>query len=83
MPLITKSQAIRLGLPNPSLQTVLVPRINSLTESRKWLKKHGFLYQNHRTTTNFRRFIQSYDIKDASFYVKKLPNGVELVFQKY
>ena len=83
MPLITKSQAELMQLPNPSLQTAEVPKSFSLKDARQWLKDNGFLYQNYRSTTNFRRFIQSYDVKGASFYSKKLPNGVVLVFQKW
>ena len=83
MPLITQSQAELMKLPNPSLQTVEVPKSFSLREARDWLKKHGFLYQNYRSTTNFKRFIQAYDVKGASFYSKKLPNGVVLVFQNW
>lgn len=83
MPLITKAQAKLMGLPNPSLQTIEVPKNYTLQDSRDWLKKHGYLYQNYRTTTNFRRFIQAYDVKGASFYSKKLPNGVVLVFQEF
>lgn len=83
MPLISKAQAKLMGLPNPSLQTIEVPKGYTLQESRDWLKTHGYLYQNYRTTTNFRRFIQAYDVKGASFYSKKLPNGVILVFQEF
>lgn len=83
MPLITKAQAKLMGLPNPSLQTIEIPKEFSLKESRDWLKKHGYLYQNYRTTTNFRRFIQAYDVKNASFYSKKLNNGIVLVFQQF
>jgi len=83
MPLITKAKAREMGLLNPSLQTIEIPRTFSLKESRQWLKEHGFLYQTHRNTTNFRRFIQAYDVKDAEFYSKKFPNGIVFVFQKF
>ena len=83
MPLITKAQANLMGLPNQSLQTIEMPKTYTLKESRDWLKKHGYLYQNHRQTKNFRRFIQAYDVKDATFYSKKLPNGAVLVFQEW
>ena len=84
MPLITKSKARQMGISNPSLQTIELPRDSfTLKEAREWLRHHGHLWQYHRNTTNFRRFAQTYDIKDAEFYSKKLPNGVVMVWQRY
>ena len=83
MPLITKAQAQQMGIMNPSLQTIEIPRTWTLADSRAWLKKHGYLWQYHRNTTNFRRFAQLYDVKGADFYSKKLPNDIVMVFQKY
>lgn len=83
MPLITKSKARKFGIRTTSLQTIEIPRTMSLATSREWLRKHGYLWQYHRNTTNFRRFAQTYDIEGAEFYSKKLPNGIVLVFQKY
>lgn len=83
MPLITKAKAKEMGIMNPSLQTIEIPKNISLKDSRQWLKDHGYLWQYHRNTTNFRRFAQTYDIKGAEFYSKKLPNGVVMVWQKY
>jgi hypothetical protein len=83
MPLITKAKAKQMGISHKSLQTIEIPKTISLKDSRDWLKKHGYLWQYHRLTTNFRRFAQTYDIKDATFYSKKLPNGFVLVFQEY
>lgn len=83
MPLITKIKARQMGIMNPSLQTIEIPKSFSLKDSRDWLKSKGYLWQYHRNTTNFRRFAQTYDIKDAEFYSKKLPNGVVMVWQRY
>jgi hypothetical protein len=83
MPLITKAQARQMGISNPSLQTIEIPRDWTLKKSRDWLKSHGYLWQYHRLTTNFRRFAQTYDIEDAEFYSKKLPNDIVMVWQKY
>lgn len=83
MPLITKSKAHEMGIRNKSLQTIEIPRSFTLKESRDWLKKHGYLWQYHRNTTNFRRFAQTYDIAGADFYSKKLPNGIVMVWQSY
>lgn len=83
MPLISKAQARQMGIRNPSLQTIEIPKDWSLSESRSWLQQHGYLWMYHRLTTNFRRFAQTYDIEDAEFYSKKLPNGIVMVWQKY
>jgi hypothetical protein len=50
MPLITKSKAREMGIRNPSLQTIEIPKTFSLKESREWLRKHGYLWQYHRLT---------------------------------
>lgn len=84
MPIISKSEARKKGIPSNTIQTVELPKDKfTLKQAREWLKKNGYAYQYHRLTTNFRRFMQTPDIKDADFYSKKLPNGVVLVFQKY
>ena len=72
-----------MGIRNPSLQTIEIPKEISLKDSRNWLRKHGYLWQYHRLTTNMRKFAQTYDIAGAEFYSKKLPNGIVLVFQRY
>lgn len=83
MPQITKSEAHQMGLPKKTIQTVLIPKNVSLANSRKWLKDHGYAWRYHRNTTNFRRFMQTPDIKNASYYTISLPNGIELVYQEY
>lgn len=55
----------------------------SLAEAREWLRAHGYLWQSHRSTAHFRRFIQAYDVRGASFRSKKLPNGAVLVWQRW
>lgn len=83
MLLITKEQAIKFGLRNPSLQTIEIPKTWSLNDSRQWLKNHGYLWQYYRTTKNMRRFAQTYDIAQSHFYSIKLSNGIVMVYQKY
>ena len=84
MPLITKSKARQMGISNPSLQTIELPRDSfTLKEAREWLRHHGHLWQYHRNTTNFRRFAQVNPIKKATYYSKILPNGIILVMQEY
>ena len=83
MPLITKQQAIRSGIPRKTLQTILISRDYSLSESKKWLKAHNYANSYYRTTANFRRFMQVFPIQGATYHSVKLPNGVELVYQQY
>ena len=83
MPLITKAKAQEMGISRKSLQTIEIPKAFTLKDSREWLKKHGYLWQYHRLTKNFRRFAQTYDIEGAKFYSKKLPNEVVMVWQEY
>lgn len=72
MPLITKYQARKMGIRNPSLQTIQIPDTWSVSESKRWLQRHGYLWQYYRTTANFRRFAQTYDIDGATYYSKKI-----------
>jgi len=84
MPVITKSEARKKGIPLSTLQTIQVPKDTfTLKQAREWLKKNGYAYHYHRLTSNYRRFMQTPDIKDASYYAKTLPNGIILTFQKY
>lgn len=83
MPRISKTTARIFNIPSDSLQTVLIPISVSLADSRKWLKEYDLNYNKHRKTVNFHRFMQVNPIIGAQFYTKTLPNGFELVFQKY
>ena len=83
MPRISKLAARVFKIPKNSLQTVLIKDDVSLDDAKAWLKEHGLNYGKHRRTKNFWRFIQVNPINGAEFYSKVLPNGVELVFQKY
>ena len=83
MPAITKQEAERYGIPRSSIQTIQIPLSFSLKKARVWLKEHGYLYRNYRTTLNYRRFIQNNDIIDAEYRSKVLPNGVIIVWQFY
>lgn len=83
MPLITKAQAHRMGIPKKTLQTVEIPREWGLATARKWMKKNNFANAYYRRTVNFYKFLQTPDIKGASYYSKVLPNGAILVTQEY
>lgn len=83
MPLITKSEAKKKGIPKKSLQTIEIPRAWGLSAARKWLKENNYANSYYRRTTNFYRFMQTPDIKNANYYSTKLPNNVILVMQEY
>ena len=97
MPLayLSKSEAKKFGLPKKNIQTILFNKdVLSLKESRDWLKKHGYLYQNYRIEGNHRRFQQNNPIIGATYYSKKLKTGkqvgiseeipdITMIFQTY
>jgi zona occludens toxin (predicted ATPase) len=83
MPYISKKKAIEMGYNNPNLQTIQIPDKYPITEAKKWLKQNGYLYRNHRATSNYNRFIQNDVIRGAEYYSKTLPNGIILTFQKF
>lgn len=71
-----------LGLQS-GLQTVLIPLTWSLSRAKQWLSHHGMRSDYHRTTLHFHRFMQQNPVKGASYYSKKLNNGVELVYEAF
>jgi len=83
MPTITFDQARKFGIPKKSLQTIEIPLTYSLIQSIDWLTKNGYKHNTMRKTKNFRRFRQERDIAGATYYSKKLPNGIVLVWQNY
>lgn len=83
MPTITQKKARLMGIPEDSIQTIEIPKIYPLEDSQNWLKANGYVWQNYRSTKNFRRFMQTPDIKDASFYSVKIPGSIVIVHQKY
>jgi len=84
MPTITKQQAIRMGIPKKTLQTIELPKNKyTLRSAKKWLKDNNFVNSYYRTTVNYYRFMQSFPIRGAGYYSRVLPNGVILVMQEY
>ena len=83
MPTISAEQAKKYGYPSKTLQTILIPRSIKLAEQRKYLKDNGYVRANYRTTINFNRWLQTFPIKGAIYNTVKLPNGIELVYQRY
>lgn len=83
MPTISQAKAKKMGIPSKSLQTILIPNKYDLEHMQQWLKDNNFVNSNYRKTANFVRFLQNFPIKNASYYTKKLPNGVQLVYQQY
>jgi len=75
------------------LHTILIPKSDLLApegsprgfnkkSAIEWLKNHNFHWDRFRTTKNYMRFNQVLAVKGSSYYTKKLPNGVELVFMR-
>ncbi len=83
MPTLTQAKARLMGIPEDTIQTIEIPLRFTLEDSQSWLKSNGYLWQNHRRTKNFRRFIQTPDIKGATYYSVKIPNNIVIVHQKY
>lgn len=55
----------------------------NVTESRKWLRAHNYVYNGKvDTTKNFHRFRQSRPVKGSTYYTVTLPNRIELVITK-
>ncbi len=54
----------------------------NLDTARDWLHHHGYNLYNFRTTKHELRFRQSPPNKNAKYFVKVLPNGVELVLEE-
>ena len=71
MPQLTIREAMNSGIPRKTLQTVLISNINSLKQSKDWLREHGYAWHYYRDTINFHRFSQTPDIMGAHYYTKK------------
>jgi hypothetical protein len=82
MPSITLKEAIKRNYEPTNVQTILFD-LDSWTKPKaiKWLNKHGYIHKYHRLTTNQRRFMQHNPVIGASYYSKRLPNGIVIVFQ--
>jgi hypothetical protein len=83
MPLITREQAKKSGMPRKTLQTILISKTLSIPQSKAWLKEHGYASSYWRQTKDFRRWMQSPPIDGATYSTSTLPNGIELVYQRY
>lgn len=82
MPTITLQQAEEAGYTFPNIQTILFDKDKwTRKTSTEWLKKHGYRTTYYRTTKNQIRRMQHNPVENATYYTKKLPNGVQLVFQ--
>lgn len=84
MPSITKHEAILKGIPKKTLQTILFDKSEyDVVSAKKWLKKHNYSNAYWRKTTNQIRFMQTPDIKGATYYSKPINQYITLVFQEY
>ena len=84
---IRKTQSSGSGISERSspieLHTILIPKTEfNKKNAIEWLKNHNFHWDRFRTTKNYMRFNQVLAVKGSSYYTKKLPNGVELVFMR-
>lgn len=84
MPIITKLEAKKKGIPKRTLQTILFnDNVYNVTLAKAWLKKHNYSNAYWRRTINQIRFMQTPDIKDAKYYSKKITPDITFVFQEY
>lgn len=84
MPTITQAEAISRQIPSSSLQTILFNRHYwTVPQAKAWLHEHKHKRGTYRRTANETRFMQVNPIQNASFYAKKLPNHITLIFQEY
>lgn len=83
MPTIFEPQAERLGYPHNKyfIQTILINKRLTKREAIKWLKEHGFKYDDYRTERNFHRFMQTYPVHGALYFTKRITPDIQLVFQ--
>lgn len=84
MPTITKIEAKKKGIPKKTLQTILFDSKEfNVMSAKAWLKKHNYANAYWRRTANQIRFMQTPDIKDATYYSKSITPSITLVFQQY
>lgn len=84
MPTISQEEAVKMGIPHETLQTIELPKRKfNLRQAKKWLRENNYVNTYYRTTLNFYRFMQVFPIRNASYHSKELSNGVILVYQKY
>ena len=84
MPVISKNEAIRRGYPEGKffIQTILIDKDVSKKNAIKWLKDHGYQYNDYRIAGEHRRFMQTNPIHGAQYYTKRLL-FIDLVYQKF
>lgn len=84
MPSISKTEAKQKGIPKKTLQTILFnDKVYNVNTSKQWLKNHNYSNAYWRRTTNQIRFMQTPDIRNASYYSKKITPDITFVFQEY
>ena len=84
MPSITITEAKNKGIPKKTLQTILFDLDTfNVTTAKAWLKKHNYANAYWRKTTNQVRFMQTPDIRNATYYSKKITPDITFVFQEY
>ena len=82
MPTISEAFAKSIGL-HSGLQTVLIPLSWSMKHAKSFLHSNGMRSNYHRTTLHFHRFMQQNPVAGGAYHIKKLNNGVELVYEDF
>jgi hypothetical protein len=83
MPSISKAEAMKMGIPSHTLQTVLIPKSWGVERAKRWLADGHFVNSYWRETANYLRFMNVNPIRGAKYSAKKLKNGVIMVNQTY
>lgn len=85
MPTITRRLAIDKNYPIGSyfIQTILIPDSYTKKQAIAWLVKKGLRHDYYRKTEHFHRFMQHNPVEKARYYTERIPNNVEIVYQKF
>jgi len=85
MPTISKQVAIEKQYPIGTyfIQTILIPNSYTKQEAITWLKKNNLRHEYYRKTKHFHHFMQHNPIEGSRYLTKKLPNVIELVYQRF
>ena len=85
--IIYNKKNIIIKMSEGTLQSILVPKSRfSLEEAKKWILdnkyKVSYYGKQYHETKRYYRFRQHKNRRGKTYYIKKLPNGVKLVFYK-
>ena len=64
------------------IHSILIPMDRfTFQEAAKWVRAHGFLIKKVFATNGYFRFTQLQLCRWATYYVKTLPKGIEIVIR--